>query len=182
MNSQSGKLIEEAKTIQINYKKPIFWKNKTKLECAKNVSHTMNLEELLFHTSFQIPNTKIVYIDYTIFKLYANEENYQIIIDRMIHLITNCISTYGSYILHINLDSFTISAFERYTKMIHLLIASIEHLELFSYMEQTYIYYSPSTVLQMIQIIVSLIRVNIKEKITLYKKEESKALLDQLFV
>jgi hypothetical protein len=174
-------LIEEAKQIQQTYKKPFFFKKKTKIECAKNVSNTMNLEELLFHTSFQIPNTNIIYIDYTIFKLYANEDNYIHIIHTILGLITHCISTYGNYIIHINFDSFTISAFERYKEMFFLLISTIGDMEVYPYMTQCYIYYSPSTIMQMIQFITSVIKINIKEKITLYNKEESKSLLDQLF-
>jgi hypothetical protein len=67
------KKIEE---LQRNYfstnNKNILFKKKQKLDCATNISKSIDLEQVLNMTFYNIGNTNIIYVDYTIFKTYAH--------------------------------------------------------------------------------------------------------------
>jgi hypothetical protein len=104
------------KTSSINF----ISKSKQKTELARQISQTFNFSHLIEKTVYQIPNTNKVVIDYPVFKLYASEDVYPAVINRLIGEYDRCIQTYGSYSVHINLDSFTTSAAQRHIKMIEM--------------------------------------------------------------
>jgi len=90
------------------------FKNTNKLNCAKMVSDNMNIQELIKHTIFIIPNTNKIYMDYALFKTYAHDQIYDILIQYVIHLFNVCIESHNSFELHIDLNTFSISAAQRY--------------------------------------------------------------------
>jgi hypothetical protein len=90
------------------------FKNTNKLNCAKMVSDNMNIQELIKHTIFIIPNTNKIYMDYALFKTYAHDQIYDILIQYVIHLFNICIESHNSFELHIDLNTFSISAAQRY--------------------------------------------------------------------
>jgi len=101
-----------------NSNKNMFFKNKQKLNCATNISSFYDLNTLLTNTFVVIENTNKIYMDYTVFKLYANPDNYNNIIAYLYKLIEYCIEIYGSYEVHVNLDTFTVSSCQRYQDII----------------------------------------------------------------
>ena len=100
--------------------KNIFFKNKQKLNCAQVITENYDLDTLLKNTVFVIANTNKIFMDYTIFKLYANPNNYNSIISHIYNSIKICIDQFGSYEIHTNLDSFTITSCERYKDIIKM--------------------------------------------------------------
>ena len=103
--------------------KNTFFTSKQKLAVAETVSNSMNLEELVQRSVYVIKNTNKIYVDYTVFKLFANPSNYHYIIDYMLSLLSYCIEYNGLFEVHVNLDTFTVSACHRYKEVIELYLS-----------------------------------------------------------
>jgi hypothetical protein len=123
---KDNNLINEIKEFQNNYysvnKKNFFFKKKQKLDCANNICDNFSLQDLINKTIYIIPDTNIIFMDYVIFKIFANSNNYQFIVDYIILLIDDRINIYNTFEIHVNLDSFTISSLERYKSIINIFI------------------------------------------------------------
>ena len=164
--------------------KNIFITKSQKNNCAESISNNFNIHDLIKKTIFNIPNTNMVYMDYTLFKLYANPENFQIIVDHIFIIINDVIQKYDNYESHINLNSFTISATERYKNIIDILCKKciISNTRYSVHLKKMCIYYSPCMIENIARLLNPFIDPLIKTKITLYNKIESASLLEQLFV
>ena len=121
-NSAEPMLDEKIKNLQelyyANNNKNIFFKNKQKIDCATLVCDNIPIETLLSNTIYTIDNSNQVFVDYTIFKLFATPKNFEIITNSIISTLQERIDNYDSFQLHINLSTFTVSALERYKTMI----------------------------------------------------------------
>jgi hypothetical protein len=117
-NSILEKVNELKNTYYSDNGKNILFKNKQKFECANNIINSIGIDDLIRKTIYIIQDTNNVYIDYTLFKLFATPEQYNRIVDYAISAINFSINKYGSYEVHINLDTFTVSAAERYKHII----------------------------------------------------------------
>lgn len=100
--------------------KNTFYKNKQKLECAKMICSKYSIDDLIANTIYIIDGSNKVFIDYTIFKLYMNPNTYQPFIYYAFNLFRKVLETNPSYEVHLNLDSFTVTAAERYKDIIKL--------------------------------------------------------------
>ena len=109
----------QAKFYQDNGKNT-FYKNKQKIECAKMICSKYSIEDLIANTIYQIDGSNKVFIDYTIFKLYMNPDTYQPFIYYAFNLFRKVLESYPSYEVHLNLDTFTVTAAERYKDIIKL--------------------------------------------------------------
>ena len=161
-----------------NQNRNIFFKSKQKLDCAHSISNKMTdkqLELLMSKTAFIIPNTNKIYIDYITFKMYGNPEIYEEVNDYLISIISECIQKYGTYDMHINLNTFTISAFQRYKPLIDIFANKcLNHETNFSdLLNKMYIYYTPSIMDNIIKILGPLFNNGIKNKLMLYSKNGS---------
>jgi hypothetical protein len=130
-----------------NSQKNILFKNQQKFNCASVVCQNIPIKDLISQTVFFIPDTNHVYVDYTIFKLFANPDNFKIIIDNIILMLHDRIISYNNFQLHINLNSFTISALERYRTLIKYfcdkcLASDTKYSKL---MEKLFIYHPPKS-------------------------------------
>jgi len=103
-----------------NSNKNLFFKNKQKLNCATNISSQCDLNTLFSNTFVIIPNCNRIFMDYTVFKLYANPSNYNDIITYLCKLIQYCIDEYGNYEVHVNLDTFSVSSCHRYKDILKM--------------------------------------------------------------
>lgn len=115
-------LVNRIKEFQESYysknKKNVFFKKNQKLDCATEVCNAFPLEYLISQSIYGIPNTNKIFFDYTIFKLFANKNNFSQIVDNIFILLKKSFDSFESYELYINLDSFTVSALERYKEVI----------------------------------------------------------------
>ena len=100
--------------------KNFFFKNIQKNDCANQISSNFDIDQLIQKTCFIIPTGDAVYFDYNFFKLYANETNYEKIIDYMIYLFDYCIIQQNQLKVYVNLDGFSVSAAQRYKQIILL--------------------------------------------------------------
>jgi hypothetical protein len=164
--------------------KNMFFKKGQKLDCAKEMSKVFQLEEMIQQTTYIIPETNKIVFNYTIFKLYANDDNYQTIIQKVITLYDEILVNHAKFEAHVILDTFTISAAERYKNAIKMFceMCMNSNTKYTEFMEKMYIYYTPSMIESIATILRPFIDTSIQSRIVYYSKVESKELLEKLFV
>lgn len=180
--------IQQLLNIQNTYleregKNSIFKKSQ-KLDCAKNIASQFCLDDLLSKSMFIIPDTYIIYVDYTVIKLYANPDNYDYITSYLVLLYDRCIMAYHTFEIHINLKSFTISAAERYKHAIQnfsqkCMDSSMRYSEKMKFMK---IYNTPSMMETISRLLKPFFDPSILEKLVLYSKDESQPLINTLLM
>lgn len=97
--------------------KALIFKQNQKLECAAAVSQNISLDVLFKETILIVPNTNRIYLNYAIFKTFAHPLIYDQLVDYIIGLFNRCIQENGNFELNINLQSFTITAAQRYKEI-----------------------------------------------------------------
>jgi hypothetical protein len=158
------------------------FKSKQKQDCATMVSGTMGLEKMLSNTIYVLPNTNKVYFDYAVFKLYANPSNYDSIIQAVICEFDKCIDQFGHYESHMNLNTFTISALERYKPIIitfckDFLKNNPKYTEKLSRFN---IYNTPSMIDMVLHVVKPFINESVLKKVVFISKIESEKLISEL--
>ena len=120
--NNDGELMDKIKELTESYdsdhKKPVFFKNSQKMERAEMVTQNIQLNELLEHTVYTMPNTNKIFIEYLYFKTYAYPDIYDKVAERLICVLDEIKLSYGNYEIFVNLDSITISALERHKNLI----------------------------------------------------------------
>jgi hypothetical protein len=181
-------LCERLDTLKNTYyqtnSKNTFFNGKQKKECAKIVSGTIDMQTLLINTCFQLGNTNKIYFQYSIFKTFATDENVNQILDFLLQLLENIIDKFGSFELHINMNTYTVTAHERYKNMYKLLFSRCEQNNiLFSDKLITMnIYNTPSIINNLQAFFAPFIDKNAADKIVLINKKNSDLLLENLFM
>jgi hypothetical protein len=123
MNISSPEFMENFKK---NYydqnKKNTFFKKAQKIDCVKELisSPEFDLNIALKNTIYVLNDTNKLFLNYEIFKHFGHPENYEQIVNYILSLILLCISKFSSFEMHININTFTISAAERYKDIIKL--------------------------------------------------------------
>lgn len=150
-------------------------KNKQKFQCGEAIQQQISFESLMQKTFWIVPTTNKVYFDYTIFKLYAIPENYNTIVDRVLTFCAQCANEFHYFEVHVNIDTFTVSAAQRYKDIIILfcrecLMRDTRFIERLSGM---YIYNTPNMIEHISAILMPLIPPEVRPKIQLYNKKES---------
>ena len=141
--------------------------------------------ELLYSKTFYvIPNTNKIFVDYTILKKYAHPTIYTDAIQYYLNLSLNVIHMYGTFEIHINLNSFTISAAERYKDSIVLFCNEcLQNETRFALqMSKMYIYYTPSVIENILALFSKIIAPEITNKVVIINKMDSEKLLTELFI
>ena len=164
-------------------KKNFFVKKQQKFDCAAAITQQFDVNMLVERCVLVIPETNCIFMDYTVFKMFAHPENYLLIAHRFVNMINGLIVKYGSFVMHLNLQSFTVSAAERYMPLIKLFCAECAKDTSFSRankMEQLYTYHTPSAISSVLPMIMKVSESCLQSKITHYTKEESGKLIEKL--
>jgi len=165
------------------HSKSILFKASQKNLCAEEINKQFDIYDLIKSTFYQIPETNIVYFDYLLFKTYATSTIYEKIIQTILELFASIISIHGSYQVHANLDTFSMSAAHRYSDIIrdfcHKCLRSETRYA--NYMEKFCIYNTPAVMQSISKLFNPLINENVKKRIELIDKKESEPRLKQLF-
>jgi hypothetical protein len=163
--------------------KSILFKTSQKNLCAEEITKQFIVSDLIKATVYQIPEKNIVYFDYLLFKTYVTPNIYETIIQTILELFTEIINDYGSYQVHANLDTFSMSAAHRYGDIIrdfcHKCLRSETRYA--NYMEKFCIYNTPSVMQNISKLFNPLINENVKKRIELIDKKESETRLKILF-
>lgn len=180
-------LLKQVEEFQTTYysqnQKNFFFKSKQKMDCASQISQVFDINHLLEKTVYLVPDSNRVYFDYTIFKLYGNPENYMLVVNYVLSVLTHCINKYGEYELHVNLNSFTITAAERYRSVIELFCNEClkKQTRYASKLIKMYIYNSPNMIEHVTGLFGNLIDPLIRERLVIYNKEETGSKIEELF-
>jgi len=168
-NSNNNSLVENIEKYQEHYysqnKKNILFKNTQKLELSKKVCSQYDIGILLEKTIYS-SNTNQIYIDYPVFKLYANPENFEIIKNYSVNVFKRIKELYLEAVIHIDLKGFTISAAERYRKFIELICSDCLNANS-DYITQIYIYNPPSIIQHFFGLFGSLFTQSLRDRITI---------------
>ena len=73
-----------------------------------------------FTEAMFIREPNVIYFDYPRFKVFARSELYVPFAEYILALIHTCIEKHGSFEMHLNLKSFSVTAAQRYSDMIRL--------------------------------------------------------------
>jgi hypothetical protein len=171
-------ILENIENIKTQYyaenSKNRFFKNSQKQECANVISNNVDLNELLKITTYIIPGTNRVYFNYLVFKLYANHENENQIVNYVLELFNQCIVTYGIYECHVNLDSFTVTAAQRYKSVVEIFYNNCSE-EMTSHLKNMVIYNTPGMIDNLVTVLRHAINPEIKRKAVFVSKKESES-------
>ena len=183
----NNELLNEIDNIRSNYFSNVntifnLNKSKHKLQCARQISEKIDLEKLLQNTVFRLPNTKKVYFDYPMFKTFANPSTYDDIIEYILKLSIDCINDFGTFEMHINLKSFSVSAAERYKVCIENFIKKCisKSTPFVKTTERVYIYNTPSVIDSISRLVSPFIEPEVKSRMIFFDKNESQHLLKEL--
>lgn len=185
----NNELIDEINSIKNNYfanVNTIFNLNKSKhkLQCAKQISEKIDLDKLLTNTAFRISNTNKVFFDYPMFKTFANPETYDYILEHVLKLSEDCIRDYGTFEMHINLKSFSVSAAERYKICIECFIKKCisKKTPFVKTTDKVYIYNTPNVLDGISRLLSPFIEPEVRDKITFFDKNVSPEMITSLIV
>ena len=182
----SDSLVEMMEKYQQEYYqlqgKNMFFKKGQKQDCAKGISQTFPLEDMMKRTIFILPGKNKLVFDYTIFKFFATSDNSEAIIQRVIELYDVLLSEYSNFEVHIVLEGFTISAAERYKSVIQLFCnrCMTAQTRYTTYITAMYLYYTPSMIESISTLLKPFVDPIISERIVMYSKSDSPALFQQL--
>lgn len=174
---------EKQKEYYNSNSKSLFFKTSQKNLCAEEINKKFDVSDLIKTTIYQIPETNIVFFDYILFKTYATPVIYDAIIQTILGLFTEIIKLFGSYQIHANMDTFSMSASHRYGDIIRDFCNKCLRSETryADYMEKFCIYNTPSVMQSISKLFNPLINENVKTRIELIDKKESETRLKQLF-
>ena len=181
MEGDSQILEQIAKSQQQFYEhnsKARLFKNNQKLQCAKQVAEQVNLQQMINMTAFVIPNTNKFYFNYLIFKTYGHPDNCRQVYDHFHHLVKQIVDNYGTFEMHINLSTFTVSACARYQKMI--MSSFDENTYLTEKITRMNVYHTPNVIEQITTMLYSSVK-HLSNVTHFYKKDESYDMIQTLF-
>jgi hypothetical protein len=162
-----------------------FFKNAQKKQMAKSVCQNLSandLQQVISMTIYRLPQTNRIYIDYPTFKLYANDDVYEMVVLHLLRIYDDCIHDFGSYFLHINLSGFTVSAADRYKNGVMIfsercLKSDTKYTFL---LEKMQILNTPNSFESIIQFLKVFIPKEVSEKIETLNKQESLIVLENI--
>lgn len=103
------------------HQKNIVFKNNQKIDCASHVVKQID-PNLVYAQIISIQENRIV-INYPLFKLVANPTIYLDLANRIFRVTGEILKTYKNYDVYINLQSISMSAFERYADFVKVVSA-----------------------------------------------------------
>jgi|UniRef100_A0A6C0JK34 hypothetical protein len=162
-------------------KKNSIFKNFQKIECANMITDSIGIDNLIVNTFFIIKNTNSIFIDYTVFKRFIVPEYYSKVVNYITSLIKTCITNYGTFNMHINLDSFTVSAAERYKNIIIIFLNNSIGTDYSIKLNNLFIYNTPSAFQTISTLLSPLVEPTVKNKMVIYDKNDSTEILKILF-
>jgi len=159
-----------------DHSKAIFNKRKQKKEIADIVLENVGFDNLL-KNSVYIVGENNVYINYGIFKYFANDDNYADIITYFMNIIRYLYDADKPIHLHINLNGLTISGFERHRSVIDIFLR-IGGSEWIPLMKKYYLYHTPHIIDTLRNVMVGMFPVLMDADIEYISKKESDARLE----
>lgn len=178
-NSNTASTLDQIAQLRDDYYKEngknAIFKNKQKFQCAEVVLQHIPIETLIKNTFWIVPGTNKVYFEYPVFKQFATPENYIYIVDQVLKACSECVSAHGKHEVHVNLDTFTISAAHRYKDIITLFCDECMRRETHftERLRGMHLYNTPQIIDNISALLMPLIPPEVRPKIQIYGKRES---------
>lgn len=185
MNSLSelqNKVAELQNNYYSSHSKKKFFKSVQKNDCAASITQQIDINSLIQHTIYNIPDTNCIFFDYPLFKAFATETIFEHIINHLMQITEKCIDKYQSFEMHVNWNTYTVSAHERYKNIYTMFTDKCMHSR-FNFSDRLthmFVYHVPTMIDTIAPIIRPFIDPKIISKIKLYSKNDSDQLLAQL--
>lgn len=183
MNSQFHEKIAQLQTDYYkNNNKNMFFKSSQKLDCAATITGAMDIRSLFENTIYILPNTNRIYFDYPFFKTFATPAIFESLVTYIYELINQTMQVYSQYEIHVNWQSYSVSAHDRYKDLYRIFLARYENsgFNFHDNLSRLCVYFTPNVIQLISKIMVPLIHPIVLSKITLYNKTESEELLQTL--
>jgi hypothetical protein len=180
MEKEKEEIINKIETFKTDYystnNKNLFFKNSQKLKVAEKISNQFDLDLLLQKTVYSINGSANIYLDYTVFKLYANEYNYEKIIIYICTLIESIIEKHGYFSFYANLDGFTVTSAERYRPCVELFVNTYYNSSAIKYKDymHNWVLLNPPSILDIVmKLFKKIIDDELAKKIIIIPKKDS---------
>lgn len=182
-NSFQSKLEKLQKQYYTDNTKNIIFKSVQKIECANTINSTINKNELFKNTIYVINNTNKLYFDYPIFKTYASPNIFVELTEYIYLLIKNLIQKFNTYELHINWNTYSISAHERYKDLYTIFLNKydVDSFNFHDNLNKLYVYFTPNIIQAVSGLMRPLIHPLVLNKIVLINKMNSPKMINELF-
>ena len=156
-------------------KKNTFFKKDQKMEIASKISTEFNLSILFHKTVYILNETNHIYLDYNYFKMFAHPSNYVQFVEYTHAIIATCVKEFGNFVVHLNINTFTASAAERYKAVFEIFNSYSERMDSnFTFeLVKLHVYNAPSSMDHIYKLLVYLIEPGVRDKIVFYNKAES---------
>lgn len=183
MSNLSDDFMQKVSKLQDTYyaanPKRIIMKKQQKNECANVVSKLVGTNNMLTQCIYVFDGYKL-YIDYTVFKTFVCPDNYNLIIEYVINIMHAIINEYGRYQLYVNLNTFSISALERYRVFFQQMSVRCAANQFDRYVEIVHIHNSPSFLSATSGLLAQFMSDSVKNKISFISKTELNKLPDMI--
>lgn len=164
---------------------PYFMNNHREIKHRQKqvIQEQIQFDQLVQSSVHVLPGTNHIYIDYPILKLFANPDNYTLIVDFIIHRINDCIRAYGNFNIHVNIHTFSVTACQRFMPIIRLFLQKCNdyNTEFSSVIQNMYIYNTPATISNISTMLNPFISIDLRKNMIFYDKINSETMLARLF-
>jgi hypothetical protein len=179
-----SKILHLKESYYETHTKNVFMKSEQKFDCARGICSQVGIVPLMDQTFWIVPNKNQVYFDYYMYKLYGNPDNFRLVIDNVLLMAKWCVQEYGSFEIHLNLASFTISAAERYKNMIQMfcdICRAQTECQYIKHLVRMHVYNLPTVVEHISKLLMPILPPEILPKMKLFHKVESLPYLNELY-
>ena len=165
---EKNELLENIEKYKEEYysqkKKNNLFKNTQKVELAKHICSQNEIINLMGKTIYSSCYSNQVFIDYHMFKLYANPDNFEMIKNYAVTVFQKVRFIFNEIEIHIDLKGFTVSAAERYRKFIQLICADCLNKN-DDFINKIYIYNPPNIIQNFFGLFGSLFTQSMRDKV-----------------
>jgi hypothetical protein len=163
----------------------IIFKNSQKIECAEQVSQNIDIELLIKNTVFIVTDTNKIFFNYSMFKNYANPSVYVIMIKYILTLFDVCVQKYNKFQIHVDLNTFSMSAAHRYKGAIEMFcsefMSSKNKTAIYEHLDKFYLYNTPSMIDNISMVLSPFINDHVRSKIEYVSKRDSITALEEFY-
>jgi hypothetical protein len=125
-----------------------------------------------FRQAMFVKEPNAIYFDYPTFKTFAQADMYNDFTNYTMYLMNNCISKHGSFEMHLNLKSFSVTAAQRYLELIRMFCTQClqSDTEFSKLLTKMYVYNSPRILGSISSFFVGFVDEQVRSKIEFIKK------------
>lgn len=185
MNAYKNEIVNKIHQIRQDVKNDnpnYFFSLSNKEKQYQAVQKNIQFDQLL-QASLHIIRDNHILVDFSILKLFANDSNYDTIIQHLIDNMIFVLDRFPTTVFHLNLNTISVTSCQRLKPLIQLFSerSTLYNKDFSEKTEKIYVYYTPSVISQIIQLIKPCINPVLHGRYVFYQKSESADLFQQLY-